>query len=463
MKNVNHAFKNAFLCFLGLTPVYMLLCFLFLTNAFAGALMLGGFSILSAILALVPAYVGSYSETTQMHQVGGMGHGSDPNPDKEYEKEVIRTGHRFPLRLMLYLIVMAALFISLVFLPSRMFIESKNLYKLLFMALLLVCAGIACYTVPSPLCMWDSPAGIITGFVGYFAAAVYLHFAKRDVAALNVYICVCAFLFLLLGCLSLNRAAIGITGGKDRVSGRMKRKNRILVISLVVFISAVAFIEPVRDGTVWLLKQLLEGVKWFFGLFKGKPSAEAPDNLEALMGGAAPMVEESGLAAESGGSGVSVFDNIVMYGFLGIVVLGAVWLVIDKLVALVRKLSKLFESFAASVGEGYYDEKVDLTEEGSSKLKTTFRDRIKKLFARETPWEKLTGRDKARRLVKELYKKRGTKISSLRTLTAREALSQMQIKKDGADKAGREYDKARYSSRDVDSDYMDSLRKEIKP
>lgn len=462
MKNLNHALKNAFLCFLGLTPVYMLLCCVFLNDVFTGALMLGCFAILSAALALVPPFVGSYTETTQVHQVGGMGHGSDPNPDKEYEKEVIRTGHRFPLRLMLYLLTLAVLFIALVFLPSRMFVNSKNMYKLLFMALFLVCAGVSSYTVPSPLCMWDSPAGIVTGFVGYFAAALYLHFAKRDVSALNVYICVCAFLFLLMGCLSLNRAAIGITGGKDRVSGRMKRKNRILVISLVAFISAVAFIEPVRDGTVWLLRQMLEGVKWFFGLFKGKPSAEAPENLEALMGGAAPMVDESGLAAAEGG-GVSLLDNIVMYGFLGIVVLGAVWLIIDKLVALVRKLSGFFESFAATVGEGYYDEKVDLTEEGSHKLKTTLRDRIKKLLTRETPWEKLTGRDKARRLVRDLYKKRGAKISSLRTLTAREALSQMRLKNDGADKAGIEYDKARYSSKDVDSDYMDNLRKEIKP
>ena len=463
MKNVNHAFKNAFLCFLGITPVYTLLCRLFLVNEFTGTFMLAGAVLLAAVLALVPAYVGSYSETTTMHQVGGMGHGSDPNPDKEYEKEVIRTGHRFPLRFMLYIFALGAMFIALVFLPTRMFVDGKNSYKLLFMALFLIAAGISSFTIPSASCVWDEPGGIITGFAGYLIAAVYLRFTKADTAAFNVYICACAFLFLLMGCLSLNRAAIGITGGKDRVSGRMKRKNRILVISLVVFISAVAFIEPVRDGTVWLLKQLLEGVKWFFGLLKGKPSEEAPETIDMLMGGAAPMAEESGLAAEAEAGGVSLFDNIVMYGFLGIVVLGAVWLIIDKLVALVRKLSKLFESFAASVGEGYYDEKVDLTEEGNSKIKSSFRDRIKKLFARETPWEKLTGRDKARRLVKELYKKRGAKISSLRTLTAREALSQMQIKHDGADKAGREYDKARYSSRDVDSDYMDSLRKEIKP
>lgn len=454
------ALRNALLCFLGITPVYMLLSRAFLVNEFTGAVMLGGIVILSAIIALLPGYVGNYTETTAVRQVGGYTRGGDPNPDKEYEKEIVRSGFRFPLRLTVYMAVLAVLFIALVFLPVRMFEGGKNMYKLLFMAVFLVCAVLSAYTISAPVSMWDEPAGIIVGFVGYLAAAIYLNFAKGDKAAFNVYICVCALLFLLLGCLSLNRAAIGITGGKDRVSSRMKRKNRILVISLVVFIAAVAFIEPVRDGTVWVLRQMLAGVKWFFGLFRGTPSEEAPDALNLLTQNAAPEIGESQLAEEAGRAGL--FDDIIMYGFLGIVVLGLFWLIIDKLVALVRKLSKFFESFAASVGEGYYDEKVDLTEEGNARLKGSFRDRVKKLFARETPWEKLSGRDKARRLVKDLYKKKGGKVPSLRTLTAKEALAQMDLRA-GADDASREYDKARYSSREVDSAYMDGLRKEIKP
>lgn len=460
---MKHAFKNAFLCFLGIVPVYALLCRIFLVDEFTGVIMLGAFVLVSAFVAMMPVYVGNYTETTQVHQVGGYGHGSDPNPDKEYEKEIVRSGHRFPVRLALYMILLAAVFIALVFVPVRLFTDGKNMFKLLFMAVFLVCAGVSAYTIPAAQCMWDEPPGIIIGFVGYLASALYIKFTKQDTASFNVFVCSCALLFLLLGCLSLNRAAIGITAGKDRVSKRMKRKNRVLVISLVVFIAAVAFIEPVRDSAVWLLRQMLAGVKWFFGLFKGTPSEEAPDTMGMLMQEGGIAAEQSGQAAESSYGGVSFLDNVIMYGFLSIVALGAVWLIFDKLASLIRKLSGLFESFANSIGEGYYDEKVDLTEEGSSKLHTTLRDRIKKLFTRETPWEKLSGRDKARRLVKDLYKKRGTKVNSLRTLTAKEALAQMEIKNGGAEKASREYDKARYSSREVDSGYMDHLRKEIKP
>ena len=461
MKHTDKAAGNALLCFLGLTPVYSLVCHLILIEELYAALLFALICLVSGILALLPGYVGTYTETTQIHQVGGYNHGSDPNPDKEYEKEIIKTGHRFPLRMVAYLVVFCMTFIGIVFLPTKWFIAGKMSNKLIFMGLFLICSGIAMYTIPASLSMWNSPGGIIGGFVGYLAAAVYLRFAKVG-SAFNAYICVCALLFLLLGCLTLNHAAIGATGGKDMVSRRMKRKNRILVISLVTFIAAVAFIEPVRDGAVWLVKTFWEGVRWFFGLFRGKPSEEAPETIDMLMQAGAP-VQESELAEETVSSGRGILDNIIMYGFFSIVVVGFIWLVFDKLIALVRKLSSLFESFAASVGEGYYDEKEDLSDEGSTKLQSSFRERMKKLFTRETPWDKLTGREKARRLVKELYKKRGKKISSLRTLTAREAISQMKLKQDSAEDVSSAYDKARYSSREVDSASMDGLRKEIKP
>lgn len=461
MKHTDKAAQNALLCFLGLTPVYSLICRAIMVEQLGGALLFALICLVCGILALLPGYVGSYSETAQVRQVGGYNHGSDPNPDKEYEKEIIKTGHRFPLRLVAYLVVFCLTFIGLVFLPTKWFIAGKMGNKLIYMGLFLICSGIAMYTIPSSMSMWDTPGGIIGSFVAYLAAAVYLHFAKVS-SAFNTYICVCALLFLLLGCLSLNRAAIGAAGGKDMVSRRMKRKNRVLVISLITIIAAVAFIEPVRDGAVWLVKTFWAGVRWFFGLFRGTPSEEAPETMDMLMQTGVPM-QDAGFEEEAVSSGPSLLDNIVMYGFFSIVAAGFIWLVFDKLIALVRKLSRLFESFAASVGEGYYDEKEDLSDEGGTKLKSSFRERVKQLFTRETPWDKLSGREKARRLVKELYKKRGKKISSLRTLTAREAISQMNIKKGSAEDASSAYDKARYSSREVDSASMDGLRKEIKP
>ena len=91
------------------------------------------------------------------------------------------------------------------------------------------------------------------------------------------------------------------------------------------------------------------------------------------------------------------------------------------------------------------------------------RERVKGLFTRPTPWEKLNGRERARRLVQTLYRRRSGKIGGIRTLTAREALSLMNLKPDARQRACEAYDRARYSPHDVDAAQMDALRKEIRP
>ena len=104
-------------------------------------------------------------------------------------------------------------------------------------------------------------------------------------------------------------------------------------------------------------------------------------------------------------------------------------------------------AYIAAGGDILYpgDEKENLMDasEARKRLRDALRERVKGLFTRPTPWEKLNGRERARRLVQTLYRKRSGKI--------------------GGQKAGEAYDRARYSPHDVDAAQMDALRKEIRP
>ena len=159
---------------------------------------------------------------------------------------------------------------------------------------------------------------------------------------------------------------------------------------------------------------------------------------------------------------LSTFDKIFLIVFFGIVGLGALWLIFSGLSKLSKKLSELLERFRVQATQGYYDEKENLMEgdENRRRARDMLRNRLRDMFKRETPWDKLSAREKARRLVKNLYRRHGGRVQGLKHLTARQAIGQ--INPVCARELSDVYDIARYSDLSVEDQQVNTLKKELR-
>lgn len=306
---------------------------------------------------------------------------------------------------------------------------------------------------------------MLLGAVGYLGAAIYLHFTITDVSRVKPLITVCAVLFLFLGGVTLNRQSIRASmsthaGEANRAPREIVRRNRRIVLSFATLVTVVSLVEPIRAAANWCLARVGAFFRWISALLSrgGDATATMPE----LGGMAIPAGETAAQVAETAES--SPFADILTYAFLGLVALGFVWMLFDRIRALINRLSEWLEKFAGSVNEGFYDEREQLmsADEVREDMKKRLRERMKQLFTRETPWEKLDGRGRARRLLRDFYKKRMRKTSNLRTRTAREAIFAGDAARADRKAFAAFYEEARYSEHAVDAARADQFKKDLK-
>ena len=445
-------------------PVFALVARALLGTLLSGCVLLCGQTLVALLTALLPPYIGSYREYDLITYEGGSG--GDPNPDKEARHELIKEGRRFPIRAAIdFVLLVLEACVLLFVLPGSFFAGESLLYRLGFTVLMLVLELGGMYTIASRYCFWQEIPGIALGALCYLATAIYLKCSNADNAQLNTLTAVCSLMFLFLGGIALNRQSIAASmtahdGTNGRVPKLILRRNRRIVIGFAAFVALVSFVGALRTGVLKALNFAAGLLKSFFALFgsNDEESAQAGlENLASAMGGGAEEAVESVYEK-------SALDDIIVYAFFVLVGLALLWLLYDGLKKLAKKLSDLFEKLASGLSEGFYDEKEQLMSAGEvrDQIKNSMRDRLKSLLKRETPWEKLNGRERARRLVKLLYKKRGSNVNGLRTLTAREALRE--IYTGDADKAAlaEMYERARYSEYEVKSEQADTLKKQTR-
>ncbi len=472
MKQLLLRFERGLMYLLVLMPAVTLVMRLMTAQAFLGPAIWAGITALICILALLPPFIGNYTETEVIRYEGGLNRGNDPNPDRESRHEIIKQGHRFPLRMAAYILYLLVTLFVLLLLPKRLFQDAKPLLSWAFAGVLLILEFMCMLTISGSYCFWTELPGILMGFVSYTGIALYLHLSKADNASLSLFIGICSIAYIFMGGVCLNRQSLSVSSSagqdakKRHAPRQVVRRNRAIVLGFAAFVTLTSFVGPIREGARWLWARFTDLLKWVAWLLRGGQEV-SEGNLETILqqqGG--PRVDPAQIEQELEElEGLSVWDKIFLYGFFGLVGVGLIWIIISWLVKLSKKLSELLERFAHSVNEGYYDEKENLMDasEARKRLRDALRERVKGLFTRPTPWEKLNGRERARRLVQTLYRKRSGKIGGIRSLTAREALSLMNLKSDAGQKAGEAYDRARYSPHDVDAAQMDALRKEIRP
>ena len=325
----------------------------------------------------------------------------------------------------------------------------------------------AMLTLPGNDCVWTQLPGVVLGFLNYTVMALVLHFGEpaRETEYLMG---ACALAYVFMGGISLNRQGLSTSsGGKGedkRPPINVVRKNRRIVIGFALAVSAASFVKPIKAAALWVWAQIKTLMSWIAWLLRGGQDVVEEGNIDALLqrGDQAVKINPENIEAEADIGGISTMDKIFLIAFFSIVGLGALWLIFSGLAKLSKKLSELLERFRVQATQGYYDEKENLMEgdENRRRARDMFRDRLKNLFKRETPWEKLSAREKARRLVKNLYRRQGGKINGLKTLTARQAIEQIGPK--CARQLSEVYDVARYSELPVEEDSVNELKKELR-
>jgi hypothetical protein len=421
-------------------------------------------TLIIALAALLPAYVGSYKvQEVTSYAASRM---NDPNPDRELIRETVKSGHRFPIRLTVFILLLAAALITGFLLPGEWF--QSTIKHVMMAGGMGALAFTAMLTLPGNDCVWTQLPGVVLGFLNYTVMALVLHFGEpaRDTEYLMG---ACALAYVFMGGISLNRQGLSTSsGGKGedkRPPINVVRKNRRIVIGFALAVSAASFVKPIKAAALWVWAQIKALLGWIAWLLRGGQDVVEEGNIDALLQRGDQTVQispESLGEAESDIGGISTMDKIFLIAFFSIVGLGAVWIIFSGLAKLSKKLTELLERFRVQATQGYYDEKENLMEgdENRRRARDMFRDRLKNLFKRETPWEKLSAREKARRLVKNLYRRQGGKINGLKTLTARQAIEQIGPK--CARQLSEVYDVARYSELPVEEDSVNELKKELR-
>ena len=425
--------------------------------------------IIGFAVASLPKYVGNYSETEIISYEGGLNRGSDPNPDRESRHETVKEGKRYPVRLP---VAIAALLISmllLVFIPKAAYErDGYMLFRVIFIALTAVLEAICMGSVAGENSFWTELPGVAIGFVGYLLNAIYIAAAKLEglyATGMGIF----ALVFLYAGFMCLNRASISsessVGTGTSSAPKSLLSRNRRAVLVFASLISLISFVKPVREGAMWLLRWILVFFKWLAWLLRGGKEVDKGDlnrllEMQGFMEEVPPEEVEQ-MEEELEQLHTTVWDKIFVYAFFGLLALGLAFLIYSLAMRKIKRDGYLIRRKRRVAGEGYYDEKEEL-DSGEVREKYRRKGFFKSLFNRETPWDKLSGREKARRLLKVLYRKKQSGIQNLKSLTAGEALNRMDLKGDTAQKTLSAYDAARYSEHDVDSEKMDELRRELK-
>ncbi len=452
-------------------PFYTFVTHFFVVNSLLCFAALVLVTLLGALVSGLPKHVGAYSETEVIRYEGGANRGDDPNPDRESRHEIVKEGRRFSLRTPVSIALCLVTPVLMLFLPESIYTPGSGIYRFAFIALTVVFEALCLGTLNYEYSFWTELPGIAIGFTGYLIAALYLHFGNDGDAVFKLGLGISALAFLFGGFICLNRASLsGQTGESEKraVPKALEKRNRIVVTIFAAIIALVSFVKPVREAALWVLRWIVVFFKWLAWLLRGGKAVDKGDldKILAMQG----FGEEMAIAPEEAEEieeqleqlQPSVWDKVIVIAFLSLLALGICYIIYYH--AVKKRGVRIFGGRKRKkvAGEGYYDEKESIESDEIRKKYARFSERLKGLLNRETPWEKLSPREKARRLVKSLYRKKQASVENIKNLTAREALAKMQLKGEMPQKTADAYDQARYSEHELNNEDMDALRKELK-
>ncbi len=456
LKMLLHALAGA-LC---VAPVYVLIACEGLDYAPWAFFMPLFTAFLAVAFSFVPGKIGNRRREVTI--LAPSSSGGDPNPDRERPVEEVRMkGISIPLRFPIVLLF--GLTISALQLWDAHFAQVSIAAKIL--AFLCGVLGIVFLSrdVVADEPLFGGVRGVAVGMVLYAVASLAAFFVKSE--QLNDCLLGLVCLFLLMCGILLNdqSLAVGVSSMQRKNPPRsIVRRNRAILVLFAIVAALVAYFDKVREGAeavgnvLW--RALLAVIRFLMQLYPmseraGGGNTGGGDMLGALEGGeTAPFwrfMEK-----------VAVVLAIVIGCALLLLLLRAIY---QKLRALLRILIAKLRELSDSMSEDYRDETESLfdTEDVREALRESVVRRLRRVFARGKKWEAMDLRERARHIVKQLYKKYEQAIPRLSSRTAREALSEIPMQ--GADKDAliEQYEIARYSEDEPDGALLEQLKKAV--
>ena len=452
-----------------LEAVYFLLCFmpaplmigfaLLGENGFAPLVMTACVVPVAYIVSLLPGYVGGRKAAEAVPEPRASRSG-DPDPDRNLRRDTHEDEEKrraFPLRAAVCFALFFAIAVYLFFGPVWRLTGDwlARVILALTPAVMMPAALIFCASGSSA----DS-RNVIAGVVLYAVAGVAAIAIRSH--ALDACLAAGGGAFMLASLWMINDGAMH-AGAASRTGVKppaaMRRHNRALLIALMLICAAIAGFNWLREKAEWLLGTVSSAIgralMAIAAFFAGN------DQAAGGMGGGADEMDLSGLAEAQEPSKFWEIMTYVAYALAAVIVLVLLYFIFRKLFRMAKALAARIGAWMGRVtraaGEDYRDEQESLLDWGDVRrdMSEGIKRRWEALFKREKKWTLMDAREKARYLVRTLYR-RGHIAAGSRTL--REAMPDLNAPDPEALIAA--YETARYADRNPDEALLERLRKD---
>ena len=449
-----------------LDAVYFVLCYApvalllgYLTEGDGFELLLYSLATIPAafVISLLPGTLGGKKKQQDVFTERRTS--SDPDPDRSLRRDTHEDDVRqitFPLRAVICGILMLAIFLYMIVYytaylqsewPQRI-IQSAVPAAMLPLALRFCALGQS-----------SDGKNAIAGIVIYLAAGIVGIGIQSQLYTTVIALAAGAFIITTLWIVNdraMHQAAASRQG--IRPPKQLVRRNRVILSVIVVLTVLIAEFSWLKEKAQWLFQSavywIVKIINFITDLFMGGQEASSSG------GGGGMDMDMSALGPVK----TSAFWEKLTYVGYVIAAVGAVLLLywfLRNIYRLVKKLSitigKWLGRFAHSVGEDYSDEQESLLSWGNvqKEMSENIRKRVKTMFARDKKWEDMDADEKARFIVRVLYRRAKIKADPR---TIREIIPQFGT--EHPDDIVSMYETARYSAGSADAALIERLRKE---
>ncbi len=466
------AFLNRVVCalyfYLCFAPVMMLLSQWILEDFTPGLMAAAVMLPVSLLIMLVPQSLGGKKASQAAAQHVSTRHmGSDPDPDRSLRSDAlpVKTRQiRFPLRVVAAVLCALAIAAGVTFAPPDFLAEAMLGYRAVFAVGLAATLLMGVFSIATGEAV--NLRSSVSGVVVYLVVGFFSSNAIRDpVMAKWLYFFGAGFL-LVTGFLLNERAlaAGAVSTQAYRPPKTILWRNRVILSVFALIVAGFACIDTLRRwasaAAAAFGRAIVAVIDWINRLLLPKD--------EYVM--RAQRMEDSGLdifRAEESASGWDISEIIAMAA-------AAIILVII-LVLLIRKFSKFLVRFQKSlrawmarfsqgVSEEYVDVREKLTDydEENEGFAGELKKRLARLVKRDPKWESLSPRDRVRFLLTLIYRKNEKGMPGIKSMTAREALCQVNTRIGDLDAFEALYDRARYSQDEITQEEAERAKRDVK-